>query len=74
MRILKEYVAFVHYVAAFFAVILLAAMLPGDNFNVNTAGAVETIVLLAVADAVLTGPAYLAARRRGVRIPAPFRH
>lgn len=70
MRILKEYVLFVHFVAAFFALMFLAAMLPGDRFNVNEVGAVECVVLLAIADLVLTGPVYWIARRRGTSLSA----
>lgn len=70
MRVLKEYVAAVHLMAGFFAVILAAALLPGDRFDVNTAGALECIVLLAIADAILTGPAYVFARRRGTNLRA----
>lgn len=70
MRVLKEYVAVVHLVAGLFALVLAAGLLPGDSFNVNTAGALECIVLLAIADGILTGPAYLFARRRGTNLRA----
>lgn len=53
----------VHFVAVLLAGYLVAALLPGDNVNVNVLGALFLIALIAIADVVLTVPLkYLAAR------------
>lgn len=54
----------VHFVAIALVFYLVAALLPGDNVNVNVLGALFLVALVAIADVVLTTPLkYLAGRR-----------
>lgn len=73
MKVLKEFVFFVHCAVGMFVLLLAAGLLPGDGFDVDTVGALEGIIMLILLDGLLTGPVYWLARRRGVTIPNPFR-
>lgn len=65
---IRNIIWFVHVVAVVLAGYLLAALLPGDNVNVNVLGALFLVAVVAVLDAALTAPLkYLARRRAPVR-------
>jgi hypothetical protein len=53
----------VHFAAVALALYLAAALLPGDNVNVNVLGALFLLAVVAIVDVVLTAPLkYLAGR------------
>lgn len=61
----------VHFVAIALVFYLVAALLPGDNVNVNVLGALFLIGVIAIVDVVLTVPLkYLAGRFS--RAPRPL--
>jgi len=74
MRVIKEIIYFVHAGAALLALFLLFSLTPGDNVNTSVSGALLGIVLVGVADALVTVPLSLFARALGSRRTAsPWR-
>lgn len=70
-RIIWELVMAVQYLAAVVAVVIVGSLLPGDNAEIGTFAAAIGLVLLGIADAVISAPALILAYRMGRPALAP---
>lgn len=70
-KIMKEIRWFTHFVVAVMLVIPVAGLVPGDAVNLNVIGSLGLIVMLVVADLVITIPLSLWIKKLNRPVLAP---
>lgn len=72
-KVMKEIRWFAHFITAVPLLYLVASLLPGDKIGFNVIGTLGLIVILVVANLVITGPLTIWIRKINKPVLAPVR-